>query len=146
MSQETPTPEVVQPPVPDWLVYVLGDTTAIQAIFWLVLICIVLALAKKVWPSLTQFVQIMNAVAGLPSHIEKTEEHTVKTDRRYADLEEKIDGIYHETHKNDGSSVKDAVDRIEEEVKKLAEELRAADQQLRVDLEDTLPAQSIKPE
>lgn len=128
--------------MPEWLEDLLADTTALQLVFWLVAIGSLIAAVVKLWPALSQFVTIMNAVTGLPDYISRADERTER-------LEAKVDGIYHETHKNDGSSVKDAVDRIEvgvaglhvkvEELAASDEELRAADEQLREDLEATQP-------
>lgn len=128
--------------MPEWLSFLLADTSALQLVFWFVAIGALVAVIVKLWPALSQFVTIMNAVTGLPDYITRADERTER-------LEQKVDGIYHETHKNDGSSVKDAVDRIEvgvaglhtkvEELAASDEELRAADAELRTDLENTRP-------
>lgn len=120
--------------VPDWLQVLLADTSALQLVFWIGAIGALIAVVVKVWPALSQFVEIINATAGLPDYIKRA-------DDRHKRLESKVDGIYHETHNNDGSSVKDAVDRIEksinEEVKPTLLALAKADDDLWEEIERT---------
>lgn len=98
------TPE--ESPLPDWIDRLLGEMSALQMLFWLIAVIALVAAIVKVWPALSQFVTIVNATAGLPDYI-------ARADERHKRLEDKVDGIYHETHNNDGSSIKDSVDRIE---------------------------------
>ncbi|AXA97577.1 hypothetical protein CEP17_14765 [Microbacterium sp. PM5] len=109
---------------------------------------------KKGWRGVVAFArgiinaaEILASVQGLPSYIERADARAEAADKRHDRLEGKVDGIYHETHNNDGSSTKDAVDRVEIGVKGLygrmdaIEEkvlaLSAADEELRAELEDT---------
>lgn len=119
---------------PDWLKFLLADTSALQLVFWLIAIGALIAVVVKLWKPLSQFVQIVNATAGLPEYI-------ARADERHKRLEAKVDGIYHETHNNDGSSVKDAVDRIENsinnEVKPTLERLAKADDDLWAEFDRT---------
>lgn len=114
--------------MPTWLETILGDTTALQLIFWVVAIVSLLAVVLRIWPVLSKAVTIINAVSGLPAFIARTDE--------------KIDQIHHETHYNDGSSMKDALERLEEGVAGLyttTEALGAADTEMRQELENTRP-------
>lgn len=119
---------------PDWLKFLLADTSALQLVFWVIAIGTLVAVIVKLWPALSQFVQIINATAGLPEYI-------ARADERHERLERKVDGIFHETHNNDGSSVKDAVDRIEKainkEVKPTLEQLARSDDDLWAELDRT---------
>lgn len=71
-------------------------------LLWLILISGAVLFLIKVWPLLSNAVQIVDALVKLPTLADKVD-----------DLGEKVDSIYHETHKNNGSSIKDSVDRIE---------------------------------
>lgn len=96
--------------------------------------------AKKGWPWLKTFAkavintaQIIDSVKGLPEFIDRT-------DSTLAGQDKKIAEIHHEVHYNNGSSVKDAVRRVEQGVSGLYAEisdLKEADAELRRDLEDT---------
>lgn len=122
------------PPLPDWLAFLLDDTSALQAVFWLVAICSLVGVIVKLWPAVAQFVAIVNATAGLPAYI-------ARADTRAAALERQVGEIHHEVHFNNGTSVKDAVIRVEKGVRGLygkVDELAATDVQLRAELEDTL--------
>lgn len=122
--------------MPEWLTFLLADTSALQLVFWVVAIVALVAFIVKLWPALSQFVAIMNAVTGLPQFIERTDT--------------RIDEIHHEVHYNDGTSAKDAIKRVEEgvaglyekvdgvaaDLAKAKETLSASDEQIRKDLED----------
>lgn len=120
--------------IPEEVKTLLADTTALQLIFWIAALVALIGVVIKIWPALSKFVEIVNATAGLPAYIERQ-------DARHKRLESKVDGIYHETHNNDGSSVKDAVDRIEksinEEVKPGLQALAKADDDLWQEIERT---------
>jgi len=114
--------------MPEWLTFLLADTSALQLVFWVVAIFALIAVFVKLWPALSQFVTIMNAVTGLPQFIERTDQ--------------RIDEIHHEVHYNDGSSAKDAIKRVEEGVAGLyakVDELTEADASIREELEHTRP-------
>jgi len=136
--------------VPEWLKFLLSDASALQLVFWIIAIGALIAVIVKLWPSLSQFVNIMNAVTGLPVFIAETKVTLDKTGATLAaqDLmlqsqDVAIKSIYHETHNNNGSSIKDSQDRTEklvkEEVLPRLKTLADADDQLRKDLEDTRP-------
>ena len=124
--------------VPDWLEHLLADTSALQLVFWVVALCALIAAIVKLWPFMRNAVQIVDALVRLPAM-------SVSVER----MQGQIDGIHHETHKNDGTSVKDAVDRIEEgvagihgrmdEVERNVAQLAKADIEIRQELENTNP-------
>ena len=90
-----------------------------------------LAFAKAI----INWAAIAAALNGLPEFIERT-------DQRLGSHSQKIDGIYHETHKNDGSSIKDAVGRLEVGVAGLHQKIKAlqdTDAVLRAEIENTNP-------
>lgn len=80
--------------MPDWNT-LLGDLSAAQLILWLVAAGLLVGLLFKLWPFIKNSVAIVDALVKLP------------------ELAERVDEIHHETHKNDGSSLKDSNDRIE---------------------------------
>lgn len=98
--------------MPEWLKFLLADTSALQLVFWIIAIGALIAVIVKLWPALTKFVTIANAVVGLPGFIERTDATLSNQNARIAE-------IHHETHNNDGSSIKDSVDRLELGVKGL---------------------------
>ena len=71
---------------------------------------------KKGWPwilgtarAVLTFARVVDAVQGLPDFIDRT-------DRTLAAQNKQIADIHHEVHFNNGSSVKDAVTRVEQKV------------------------------
>lgn len=116
-------------------VTLFGDTTIVQAIAWGAAIIAALFVIAKAWPWLKRAVRLVDALGALPKFMD--------------DTKEKIDSIHHETHTNNGSSIKDAqkrteaaVGRIEEGTKAIHEQLAglvAEDAAIRADLETTRP-------
>lgn len=116
--------------LPDWLQAWLHTVTLWDLALWLAAAVAAVAFVKKGWPALKRFaarlsafIRTVDAVVGLPEFIERT-------DRR-------IGEIHHETHKNDGSSIKDssdrtelAVARVEEGVKGLYDRVAVIDESL----------------
>lgn len=127
---------------PSWLVAFLESVSVWDAVLVLgVVVAAVVFVKKRAWRGIVAFArgivnsaELLAAVQGLPAYI-------ARADERHERLEEKVDGIFHETHNNDGSSVKDAVDRIErsidEEVKPALVKLAQADDDLWSALDDT---------
>lgn len=127
---------------PSWLVALLESVSVWDAVLGLgVVVAAVVFVKKRAWRGIVAFArgivnsaELLAAVQGLPAYI-------ARADERHERLEEKVDGIFHETHNNDGSSVKDAVDRIErsidEEVKPALVKLAQADDDLWSALDDT---------
>lgn len=140
---------------PPWLVDFLDSVSVWDAVVWgAVVVAGVWFIYKKGWQSVIAFArglvnaaEILASVQGLPAYIERADARAAAADARHDRLEGKVDGIYHETHNNDGSSVKDSVDRIELGVKGLygridtvenkVVALGEADEELRAELEDT---------
>lgn len=114
--------------MPNWDA-LLGDLPAVQFVAWVAAIGALVWLGVRLWPFVKNSVAVVDALLQLP------EMH-----RRMESLEGKVDGIYHETHTNDGSSVKDAVDRIERAVSginRVVGSLRDEDDKLWIALEQT---------
>lgn len=113
-----------------------------QAIIWILGILAVLAFFVKGWPKIRAFVAVIDSLTGLPKFMSDTTRTLEAQDKKIAD-------IHHETHKNNGSSIKDAVIRTEEALERVelgvkglydrTEALAAVDAELRKDLEDTRP-------
>jgi hypothetical protein len=127
-------------PFLDWLKANLWDAIAFLA----VLVGLGVFIWKKAWRGVVAFAkgivqsaEILEAVRDLPAFIKRS-------DDRHADLAEKVDGIHHETHTNDGSSIKDAAARIEvgvaslharmDDVENTVKELRQADVEIRAEI------------
>lgn len=101
---------------------------------------------KKGWPWLKAFAkavintaQIIDSVKGLPDFIERTDAANADVRATLAGQDQKIAEIHHEVHYNNGSSVKDAVRRVETGVAGLYDEiadLKEADAAIRRDMED----------
>lgn len=99
---------------------VVIDTSLVAVIAWVVIAVIVIGFVWRMWPMISKAVRAIDALGGLASHVEVTNaaiaDLTTSVNGATAkieNLEGKVDSIHHETHNNDGSSIKDAVDRIE---------------------------------
>lgn len=114
--------------MPDWD-RLFGDTTLVQAILVILAIVFVVGAAVKLWPFIRNAVAIVDALVKLPA------------------LAQQVAEIHHETHRNDGSSIKDATVRIEQSLEGLhgrmdavevdVRALRQADDELWEQLEST---------
>lgn len=82
------------------------DTSLIAVIAWLVIGVIVILFLWKIWPLISKAVRSIDALGTL-------EQHMIKTNAKLKEMDTRLAEIHHETHKNDGSSIKDAVTRIE---------------------------------
>lgn len=140
---------------PSWFVDLLDSVSVWDAIVWLALVIAgVVFIYKRGWRSIIAFArglinaaEILASVQGLPAYIERADARAEAADKRHDRLEGKVDAIYHETHNNDGSSIKDSVDRIElgvqglygrvDTVEQKVVALSDADEQIRAELEDT---------
>jgi len=63
-------------------------------------------LARKLWQLNSAVVSTVNLIGGLPARLDKIDETLAAQD-------EKIEEIHHQTHENDGGSLKDANKRVE---------------------------------
>jgi len=66
--------------MPEWLTFLLADTSALQLVFWFIAIGALIAVIVKLWPALTQLVTIVNSVTGLPAFIARTDETLLSHD------------------------------------------------------------------
>lgn len=117
-----------------------ADSPLLPIIFWIILIVALLLFLRKLWPSISKMVKLIDALGQLPDFMSRTD-----TTLKAQDV--KIDDIHHEVHYNNGSSVKDAIRRVEETSGRLergvaglydrADAADKADADLRADLEDT---------
>lgn len=81
--------------MPIWLQDFFDGISALDMLLWVGVVSFVIVTLVKVWPFISNAVEIVDALIALP------------------DLTKKVDEIHHEVHYNNGSSVKDAVTRIE---------------------------------
>lgn len=142
--------------MPEWLKFLLADTSALQLVFWFVAIGALIAVIVKLWPALSQFVSIMNAVTGLPKFIERTDDSIHK-------LRRQIENDHDSNLRDELTEALDTTKRLEDTAQRLEEgvaglyvkvgelaasdeELREADERLRVDLENTQPSRWKEPE
>jgi hypothetical protein len=126
--------------MPDWFLDWAHTVTLFDVLLWVTVAAGVILFIRKGWPwlrktatAILNFATIVDSVQGLPAFIERT-------DAGMAEQSKKIDGIYHETHNNDGSSIKDSTGRLEVGVAGLYEEiasLRDADQSIRAEFQIT---------
>lgn len=80
---------------------------------WVIAVAVVVGLIgtairviPAVWKGVSRFVTTINSLGDLPEFIQRTDAAIQKQNRQ-------LDGIYHETHRNDGSSIKDSTVRLE---------------------------------
>jgi hypothetical protein len=140
--------------MPPWLVNFLDGVTLLDAALWVAVIAGLLLVLRKVGPWFVAFaravlstVTLIDSVKGLPAFIERTDK-TLETQNETLDAhgktlavqDEKIADIHHETHTNNGSSIKDAVVRVEEvvntQILPALKSLATAGTELRQDFED----------
>ena len=111
---------------------------------WLVILVIIIAailgiagFVRKVWPIIARIVHTLDDLDNLPQFM-------ITTAATLAYQDKQIEEIHHEVKYNNGSSVKDAVRRVETGVAGIYTRLDSADQdrrELREDLEQTKPHQ-----
>jgi hypothetical protein len=145
---------------PSWLTDWLKTVSLWDIVLWVAAAAAVILFLKKGWPALRRFAaaflnfaKMVDAVAGLPAFIARTDATLTAQDARIAE-------IHHETHKNDGSSIKDSSDRTEaavarveegvaglhgrmDEVERGVKELGTEQDDLRNDFENTRPRSDI---
>ena len=155
---------------PAWFIAWAGSVTLLELLIYALAIAAVLKWGKRWWFALVTaaqaflaFAATLASIRGLTAFMAATtstlasQTDTLATQSKsMADQNERIVGIYHETHKNDGSSLKDAGDRTERAVDRLelgmlaifkrldAAGIRPTDDegQIRRDLENTHPPRS----
>ena len=116
-----------------------GEVSVLQAAGWIVGIFALIFFVSKAWPFIRNFFNILDALTTLPAFIKKANDGLDRVNK----VEEKINEIHHEVQYNNGSSVKDAISRVEKGVAGLhvkVGELDRADQELDRRLQDTIPS------
>jgi len=102
-----------------------------EATLWVGGIGVALAFIVKMWPFIRKFFNIVDALTTLPEYMTATRDFMNTTDEKLDKQHQDITDIRHEVQYNNGSSVKDAVRRIEDAVQDLAE----TDTELRNEIE-----------
>lgn len=114
--------------VPDWFVDFLGGVTLLDVVLWVILAATVVFALRKVGPWVVSFSRavlstatLIDSVQGLPAFIARTDDtlaqqnETLEKHSQTLGVQDlRIAEIHHETHTNNGSSIKDAVVRTEE--------------------------------
>lgn len=98
----------------------LANINLLQVAIVIVALYVVVRLLVKFWPWLRKVMALTEALSKLPAFM-------ARTDDTLAAQNVKIAEIHHEVNYNNGSSVKDAVDRVELGVKGLYERVEASD-------------------
>lgn len=133
---------------PPWLVAFLQSVNLWDAALWtfgaIAFVAAAWAFARKAWPALRAFAravltlaQLIESLRGLPAFI-------VRTDATLAAQDARIGEIHHELHPNSGTSMNDALRRVEEGVAGLytaVDDLAAVDDRLWSELENTHPTE-----
>ena len=119
--------------LPGWLQLVTALTAILAAAVG------VIAFVRKTWPVVVSFVKTVISLQTLPEFMEKTSATLARQDKQLAD-------IHHEVQFNNGSSVKDAITRVEATTTRLEEGVAGlytrmnaadeADKRLRADLDE----------
>lgn len=99
------------PPIVTWEQYWV-DISVAQAAVWVIGFFALFTFVVKAWPFIRSFFQILDALVKLPGFI-------MKTDKFMDETAKSVKDIHHEVQFNNGSSVKDAVQRIENKVSEL---------------------------
>lgn len=133
---------------PSWLVDFLDGVSLWDALLWAAaIIAGAWFIYKRGWRTLVALARgIINSAETLAA-VKDLPDFITRTDERFDRMEAKVEGIHHETHNNDGSSIKDAVDRIETSLEGVhgrldtvevdVRSLHLADDELRAELENT---------
>jgi len=140
---------------PSWLVSWLQTVSIWDAILWIVgLVGAVLFIRHKGWRWMIAFArailataEVIDHVRELPAFIDETRTFTTETKATLERQDELIESIHHETHTNNGSSIKDGVGRLEEgveglhgrldEVERNVASLAKADVEIRAEMQIT---------
>jgi biopolymer transport protein ExbB/TolQ len=133
--------------MPDWTW--LASINVWQVAIVIVAIYVVIRLLVRFWPWLRKVMDYTAALGQLPDFITRTDNTLAAQNLALVEQNKKIAEIHHETHRNDGSSIKDAVARSEEAIERVelgvkglyerADKADAADAAMRRELEDTRP-------
>lgn len=78
------------------LTLLFGDLTVVQLVLWIIAACALALLVWKLWPIVVKFVETVNALGDLPGKLAL------------------LDEIHHEVRPNTGTSLNDAIRRVEQ--------------------------------
>ena len=76
---------------------------------------------RKTATAIVNFAKIVDAVQDLPAFIDRTDKTLKAQNKTLGEQSKQIGDIHHEVHFNNGSSVKDAVIRVETKVDQLVD-------------------------
>lgn len=99
--------------------------SVLDVVLVIVGVSLVIGFIAKGWPKIHAGIRLIDALGSLPDRLDR--------------IDGRLDDIHHETHKNDGSSIKDAVDRIGKEQSRQADMLASllvSDDQITVVVDD----------
>lgn len=142
--------------IPPWVEELLQTVTAFDIVLWGAVVFVALKWGRKWWRAIVAGAKMILAVAKTLESIHGLTDFMARTDKTLADQsgtlaaqDIKIESIHHETHHNNGSSLKDAQKRTEEAVERIelgvkglydrADASDQSDQELRDELERTRP-------
>lgn len=111
------------------------SVSVLQLVGWILGILGIIAFFIKGWPKIRAFVQMVDSLSALAKFMTDTTATLAEQDKKIAE-------IHHEVNYNNGSSVKDAVARVELGVKGLydrADNADRSDAEIREELERTRP-------
>lgn len=94
------------------LAHLFGDITVVQLVLWALAAAALVVAVVRVWPLIRRFVATIDALAELPAKMRL------------------LDEIHHEVRPNTGTSLNDAVRRVEREQTRQAVQLDQQTQQL----------------
>lgn len=132
--------------LPEWAQWVLLIGAILTALG------VIVVTVRKAWPAfvvfvrtLARFVSTMNALADLPQFMITTAATLQAQDAGAIERDKKIEEIHHEVHYNNGSSVKDAIKRVEDGVAGLytKPEIDAKTKVLSEEIKKTRPRQPV---
>lgn len=96
----------------DQLRALMGDLSAVQLVLWILAAIAVIVFVVKMWPLISRFVATVNALADLPAKLAL------------------VDEIHHEVRPNTGTSLNDAVRRVEAVQRQQSIQLNEQDEKL----------------
>ena len=90
-----------------WLVWLIDAGVIVSAL------TAIIRFGPPAWRTASRFVATINALAELPEALIEQADFRLRTTATLAAQDVKIEEIHHEVNYNNGSSVKDAIERIE---------------------------------
>lgn len=100
--------------LPSWLVTWLQGISVWDFALWVVgIVLLIIFIRRKGWRWVKAFAKAILATAEVIDSVQGLPDFIARTDATLATQNDRIGEIHHETHTNDGSSIKDAVQRVE---------------------------------